>query len=276
MNAWLLAASLCAPASAAVVVEAGGVAAPALPVSGAVGAAMGVGTALSPILVVPGASFLAPGLNAGSAVNALPERAAANLPAVAAGFSPAPMTAHLAAPGATLQAAAARRDSIPSSPAVDREISTSLDPVSEESAAASGRKIFDRDGDRALLPEDSAPGTPGTPVAGRSRSFERRDPLLAASSGANGGGEALGFMWHPSGMATDSKGYLYVAQRTARRYGNASFSTGEAPLFFTRFRSVAVARKLECAIDRSTDRLDPTRPVTRRSRRLRERRCRSR
>ncbi|HXS99671.1 MAG TPA: hypothetical protein VN915_03285 [Elusimicrobiota bacterium] len=107
MSAWLLAAILCAPASAQVF-EAGGAAAPAAPVPGAIGASAGAGAPVSPVSAVPGASVLAPSLN--SAVLAVfPGRAATSLPAGAVRLAPAPLPA--------LPAAAAVSGAAPAAPA---------------------------------------------------------------------------------------------------------------------------------------------------------------
>ena len=59
-----------------------------------------------------------------------------------------------------------------------------------EDAAAHGRKVFDRAGDRALLAEVSAVGTPAA-AANDPSSSERRDPLLSASAGGGNEREAL-------------------------------------------------------------------------------------
>jgi hypothetical protein len=68
-----------------------------------------------------------------------------------------------------------------------------LDRVSAEGAVALGKKIFDRAGDRALLSEGSAAGTPGAPAlaAADGPAPELRDPLLAAFAGGSAEGEAL-------------------------------------------------------------------------------------
>ena len=84
--------------------------------------------------------------------------------------------------------------------AAGQEVSTpqdeagGFDHVSAEGAVALGRKIFDRAGDRALLSEGSAAGTPGAPAlaaAADGPTPERRDPLLAAFAGGSPEGEAL-------------------------------------------------------------------------------------
>ncbi|HEX4048830.1 MAG TPA: hypothetical protein VH309_13385 [Elusimicrobiota bacterium] len=234
MSAWLLAALLCAPASAAVV-ETGGEAASAAPVSGAAGAAMGAGASISPISAVPGASLLAPSLNPAAAIQAFPSRAAGTLPAGAVRFAPAPLPALpaaaaasaappvSAAPGAANtegfadDGAASSRGLVPpsgaASAAAPRAIAPGrgldeaarglaappieaggLEPVSAEDAAALGRRVFDRAGDRARLADGSAAGAPGASSlavsAGAPRSA-RRDPLLAASGGGSAEDGAL-------------------------------------------------------------------------------------
>jgi hypothetical protein len=201
MNAWLLAAFLCAPVSAQVV-ETAGAAAPVAPVAGAIGPVAGVGASLSPISVVPGASILAPGLNLGAVLKAFPGQAATGLPAGAVRFAPAPLpslpaaaaSAATAVPGAPRQdaqaqtgsaltpdgmippagiggSAAARASAAPGSStrigADAQELSTSgdeagvLDRAPAEGAVAFGRKIFDRAGDSARLEAGSASGAPG-------------------------------------------------------------------------------------------------------------------
>jgi hypothetical protein len=233
VNAWLLAALLCGPASAAVV-ETGGAIAPAAPVSGAIGASMGAGSALSPIALVPGASLLAPSLNVGAIFRVVPNEGSTSLPGspmrVAAPLPGLPAAAADGAPGAPRQdsprtgEASARRDLVPPSnaagqsalplvaadrsrgadaaapngdasvrlDAAGRELSAPLDEsaTSAETAAAAGRKVFYRAGDRALLAGGSAAPTPGA-AAPAAPASERRDPILSASVGGSAEGEAL-------------------------------------------------------------------------------------
>jgi hypothetical protein len=83
--------------------------------------------------------------------------------------------------------------------AAGRELSAPLDAdggfdrVSAEGAAELGSRIFDRAGDRALLADGSATGSPGaSAIAGAAdRPSPSRDPLLAASAGGSAEGEAL-------------------------------------------------------------------------------------
>lgn len=88
MSAWLLAVLLCAPASAAVVVETAGFAVPGSAASGSAAAAAVGGRTASPIRSIPGVSALAPGLTGRTRAKAAPAvRAAspaARMPAAAA------------------------------------------------------------------------------------------------------------------------------------------------------------------------------------------------
>ncbi len=68
--------------------------------------------------------------------------------------------------------------------AAGRELSAPLDEAADlerataEGAAALGRKVFDRAGDRALVAEGSAAGTPGAPARRRRRSVRPRAAIL--------------------------------------------------------------------------------------------------
>ncbi|MFI5350547.1 MAG: hypothetical protein ACHQ2Z_13455 [Elusimicrobiota bacterium] len=214
MNAWLLAALLCMPASAAVV-ETGGTIAPVAPISAPVGSGLGSGADLSPIALVPGGSLLAPSLNVG-ALFKVPGQGATILSAGAARLAASPVpvlpaSAAAGAPGAAREGAPAdaggeraKGDPLPpfgadrqassrtAAGGPRRELSAPLDAagLSSEDAVAAGRKTFDRSGDRARLADGSAAGTPGASVSA-APSSETRDPLLAASAGGGAPGEPL-------------------------------------------------------------------------------------
>lgn len=248
MSAWLLAALLCAPVSAQVF-ETAGAAAPAAPVSGSVGSVMGAGASLAPVSVVPGASILAPALNAGAVIKAFAGQAAtsSNLPAGAVRLAPAPLPALPAAAAASAApapagtprrestqetgAAPVRRELVPPASAAGsasvravaadrrrgpeadaapagaaarldaagRDLAAPLDGtgglerLSAEGAAALGRQVFDREGDRARLTDGSAAGTPGAAAlaAADGPPPVRRDPLLAAFADGSAEGETL-------------------------------------------------------------------------------------
>lgn len=240
MNAWLLSALLCTPASAGVVVEVAAPAAPVAPVSGAVGAAV------MPVSAVPGASVFAPSLGAAAAFSAFPGQAPAAVYLAPPAAVPAAPSAQAVpvAPASPVPSAQPRRrrEMVPPAdgsgarsltvvapnPASDGPaagavgaLSARVDaageqaavpvvgpgrasPVPAESAAEDGASVFDNSARRALLDDsDRASGRDGSDAA-------------AVAAGAFAG---------PTAGAV--RGRLRPAADTAADLGPAFLSPGE-------------------------------------------------
>jgi hypothetical protein len=241
VNALFLSALLCAPASAAVVVEAVAPAAPVAPMSGAIGAAV------LPMSAIPGASSFAPSLGVSAAFAAFPGQAPMVVhlapPAAAAA---APASAVSAAPASAVAVPVpgrARREMIPptgtsatrSLPAVAPAQSVQDAPAAGAVGSLSAR--LDAAGDQSAAPTVGADGVTPAPAESAAdegaRLFDNstRRALLDdsdfARDGAKGGDDAVvaGAVVRPT--ASGSRSRLRPAAAVAADRSGSPLEPGE-------------------------------------------------